>query len=1399
MKVIHKWLSLVLALTMVSYQMQPTTAFAMTDDGISEETATENVEVLNEESSGTITNETEPVVEEEPVVQEQPTVPENTEIVNEEIVEGNNNSEQTTTNVVDDVKEPEEEESKQQQTKNVTNENQLVQEQSEEPSNDEITWTNKGEFPFVTEVKIYNEDGTSIDEDSFDRNQKINLDFYFAIPNDAVVSAGDMYTINIPEGFELVGNLAEQQLDPASGIDVTWELTGNVITVRFYQSLDVISNVSGFMSIGCWFDKDSQLGQDGQDITFVIAGKTYTVDVYYDEITDSQSAEVAKKATYNKDTKEVTWTITVTPDTSHSTLAGVTVEDHYDTSKLDYVEGSFAVNGKSVSDNDVFFNSNGFEYQFPTGLDPGTKTITYKTKVTDEYFLSDSTAVTNNVSTYMPNGDKSSEAEANIQIEKLPMQKEAVSYNAITQTASWKITANRNKLNLKDATIVDEYSEGSYIDTDTIKVNGQKTTNFKVNESKHTLTIYLGDISDVVTITYDMVITDFDQFTKYDDTYYIWNYASLNSGTSVVEEAFGEGWIGVGTENIPIDKGGGVHIDDEYGQYIEWWVDINSSYSSDYKEINDPIVFYDKLPDGLTFMPWGMTITAYFPDGSHAIKYLDAEDVYNPETNEVSYTITPGMDFSGVKATPDCWYAIWFATSIDGVQEGSFTNKASVTVGNQTNSDSHTVDVSYKTEDMIGKSGSYNYEDKTYDWTIVFNKGEQAVLNPVITDTLPEGHAPAREFIYVDNQQVYLNGPAVNGIKATYDPNTNVITVSAEGYRLGKSNIKISTKYVGEGEQGDATNSVALDGDNLSHEFTATSTIKYKPLPVLEKKTNYTQGDTIKWQVVLNLDHDNLGKLSLVDQLSPGLSFDTSSVKLYYANVSSNGTVTATNDQIKINEKDVQYDNTTGLVTIYLPEDLDTHQCYVLEFNTDIQDKSLQTVTNSITFNGTDFQEGTTSDVVILKTTSSSSGIIGEAGTVKIKKLDEITNKPLEGVAFQLLNSNKEPITSAGWAVTNSEGIAEFKDWLRLDTTYYIQEVRTLQGYVYDDTMYEVKVNSKDESKVKEIVVYNTPDAKVNVEGTKTWDDGNNQDGIRPESITVNLLADGEVVDTAEVTAEDNWSYEFNNLPKYAEGKEIVYTVSEGNVKGYEAKVDGYNLTNTHKPETISVEGTKTWDDANNQDGIRPESITVNLLADGEVVDTAEITAEDGWKYSFNELPKYAEGKEIVYTISEEAVNGYEAKVDGFNLTNTHTPETISVEGTKTWDDGNNQDGIRPESITVNLLADGEVVQTIEVTADDNWSYEFNELPKYAEGKEISYTISEEPVEGYKVKVDGYNLINTHTPEDKDDETTTTDDHSDNNTADTGVSTDITQWVTIGIVCLVVIILLTYKKLRTLK
>ena len=276
------------------------------------------------------------------------------------------------------------------------------------------------------------------------------------------------------------------------------------------------------------------------------------------------------------------------------------------------------------------------------------------------------------------------------------------------------------------------------------------------------------------------------------------------------------------------------------------------------------------------------------------------------------------------------------------------------------------------------------------------------------------------------------------------------------------------------------------------------------------------------------------------------------------------------------------------------------------------------------------------------------------------------------------------------------------------------------------------------------------PEVIEEIAGTKTWNDNNDQDGKRPESITINLLANGKVVETKTVTAADEWSWSFTNLPKYEAGEEIVYTITEEAVDGYFAEVDGYNVTNTHEIEKTSVSGTKTWNDADNQDGVRPESIIINLLANGEAVDEVEVTPNENgvWEYSFTDLDKYADGQEIVYTVSEEPVEGYESEINGYDVTNTHVPAVVDkISGTKTWVDNNNQDGIRPDSITINLLANGEKVESVTVTAEDNWTWSFTNLPKYEAGEEIVYTIEEEPVKGYSAKVEGYDVTNTHATE----------------------------------------------------
>ena len=291
---------------------------------------------------------------------------------------------------------------------------------------------------------------------------------------------------------------------------------------------------------------------------------------------------------------------------------------------------------------------------------------------------------------------------------------------------------------------------------------------------------------------------------------------------------------------------------------------------------------------------------------------------------------------------------------------------------------------------------------------------------------------------------------------------------------------------------------------------------------------------------------------------------------------------------------------------------------------------------------------------------------------------------------------------------------------------YSVQEVNV-------DSNYSVQYD-----KENKFNIINTHDnIKTEVSGTKTWDDNNNQDGKRPEKITVRLYANGVEKQAKEVKSgsDGKWNYSFTGLDKYSEGKEITYTVSEDNVEGYKTEISGNNITNIHNPEKISITGTKTWNDNNNQDGIRPDSITINLLANGEKVSSTIANSESNWNYSFTNLDKYNQGTEIKYALEEVLVDGYTSEITDFNITNTHTPETVSYILQKAWSDQDNNDAIRPEYIIVHLYADGYEKLSQKVTAESGWTYTFEDLPKYNNGKLINYTFTEDVVKGYNSSI----------------------------------------------------------------
>ncbi|OFK22176.1 hypothetical protein HMPREF2826_02445 [Olsenella sp. HMSC062G07] len=284
---------------------------------------------------------------------------------------------------------------------------------------------------------------------------------------------------------------------------------------------------------------------------------------------------------------------------------------------------------------------------------------------------------------------------------------------------------------------------------------------------------------------------------------------------------------------------------------------------------------------------------------------------------------------------------------------------------------------------------------------------------------------------------------------------------------------------------------------------------------------------------------------------------------------------------------------------------------------------------------------------------------------------------------------------------------------------------------------------------------------KIQIKGSKVWDDANDQDGIRPESVTVSLRANGkDTGKTATLTATDSWAFSFEGLDTYdGDGKAISYSVAETAVpKGYSCSVTGsqskgFTITNTHKPAERIINVTKTWVDDNDGRSLRPSSITLNLLADGtKVKSLALVAGPDGsWKGSFGSVRVNAGGKAITYTVTEDAVEHYEAtqpatvEKDTASITNTLTG-TVTIPVQKKWV------GPAAKSVTIHLLADGEEVDAVTMDEASGWRHEFADLPEYVNGVPIDYAVTEDPIAGYLTDgiegsiQEGFTVTNTYAP-----------------------------------------------------
>lgn len=300
------------------------------------------------------------------------------------------------------------------------------------------------------------------------------------------------------------------------------------------------------------------------------------------------------------------------------------------------------------------------------------------------------------------------------------------------------------------------------------------------------------------------------------------------------------------------------------------------------------------------------------------------------------------------------------------------------------------------------------------------------------------------------------------------------------------------------------------------------------------------------------------------------------------------------------------------------------------------------------------------------------------------------------------------------------------------------------------------------------VVTYSHEIAKTSVTASVEWDDADDKDGIRPKSVSFQLKADGENVgDAITVNAGSNWTKTWEDLPEKKAGKALTYTVE---VSGIPTEEDRYTVTTSgdaangfvfkasHVSTSVEIPVSVTWDDAENQDGARIEAVEAELYANGEATgNKVTLNAENNWTAKFASVDVKKDGTRIKYEVKGTEADGYDVSVagdildeKGLVLTYKHIPAVVNVSARVSWNDANNQDGIRPTDTLVQLYADGTALgDKAVIESNKEWTKTWSNLPKYKAGKEIAYNVSAYAVSGYTVKVtgnalEGYKAEYTH-------------------------------------------------------
>ena len=1265
---------------------------------------------------------------------------------------------------------------------------------------------------------IYDADNPAYDNGWFflklEFAEKENLQFPVY---DAKNAAATTLTYQIPEGikgFDAVGptNIVKTGTTEVYG---TYEISeSGLISIKFNEKVLTYTNCSSYLVFQAQFDRDKINGKE--EYIFNFEG-TEGVKIKFNHGGALSGSKTASE--YNPETGTFTFTITID---AADPLTNVIVKDKMG-ENLILLKDSVKLDGTPIS---VTETTDGFTVTFET-LSKGTHRLTYEASIDRDAMLSyNGTPIPGleNSATLDADGQTTVPVKGDAEHSHQWLAKSNSGVDENTKKVTWNVTLYTD--GLTNLTIHDKLpSSGLNYDRSTPisvspSINGKNTLSWDEVEvgsdgKSWSYTLEVEDPAESYTFSYQTTVES-DAKGKLSNTVTVDGNFPTKS-----EVDLGEG-IGTGEGTGTVDKTVDEVVTEGSTKYVPWESTIHLSAGNHTNVIyTDTLYGTHKFADDLSLTASNQysKITVMASGGSTLTPTLTVSD------DKKSFV----LDFGDLNLKNDTDITISYYSVVE--KNGNLSNVGDLNADGAASSDSENTTV---VDQNFSKTGVYDENTGLITWRIYLNKKGNTLTGYMrVEDTFSSNQelVPYEGSPYWGAKALlYYNGvpqgayPEVDGNKLTlnFNPNTDQELyleyqtklkddVSRDEAVAANNEAKI---YVNNQEVGNVDQDVVIPSNLFDKKLIGSDP---------SKENNYQA----QFQINVNESGIKLcpdGTVSddyvIEDTLSANMSLDVSSIRVYQKVGNSWNQLSRTESNNAYYKVDLTNDNHKIVITIKNPETTD-NRTYKIEYSAQIQTGSgMGTVDwdNAASFRAgstykTDTEEGT-----VKKEQSSDSGITGSHLYIEVYKYDAVTVTAMPGVTFNVYELNADG-TKNGAAVASGTTNSEGKLILGQDPTasvatgyafkenqrYMLEEV-TPEGYLANDPVYFQIGDKIDDSKYTvhrigdTFNIANMP--KVSLTVSKDWLDSNNQDGTRPESIQVQLYANGTVSgNPITLNKNNNWTYTWNDLPKKNDAGLITYTVDEVSVPdGYTKSVTKdnensteaaikYTIKNTYKPQVTTKTVTKQWNDSNNQDGIRPQNITLELqykagesgtykAIDGDFLATyskegskiqyqlngtgnwtdvtsATVTLSGDasaafWSCKWRNLPKKIDGQTVSYEVKETSTlpTGYtvdnELAGSDNKIVNSHTTEKISKTVTKYWADsvGTDDNGNRPSKATVQLkqsYTGGTPVDygaAVELSSANNWTYTWPELPKYIrvnnQSYEVIYTIVETTVPQYE-------------------------------------------------------------------